>query len=91
MSTELTVPMLKIDDAIVEYHNQYELLRQQLEQLERNFNEQKTNGINTLHMLTGAIKSLEQLRTIAVPAVPPAAEADCKECEERREDSREDS
>jgi len=89
MSTELTVPMLKIDDAIVEYHNQYELLRQQLEQLERNFNEQKTNGINTLNMLLGAIKSLEQLRSVAVPA--PLPDTDCKECEERREDSREDS
>lgn len=92
MSTEMIVSLPKIEEAIVDYQNQFEMLRQQLEQLERNFNEQKSNGINTLNMLTGAIKSLEQLRTVAVPA-PPSVDVlnsdACRECEERREDSQE--
>lgn len=98
MSTELTVPLPKVTEAIAEYQNQFEMLRQQLEQLERNFNEQKANGINTLNMLTGAIKALEQLQNVAVPVVPPAPPQEladvfnselCRECEERREDSQE--
>lgn len=63
-----------VTKSIAEYRQQYELLGNQIQQLEQNYQTQRTLAVNTLNQIAGAISALETLmqHDQPVPAPPPA-------------------